>query len=250
MAFTPAVAASAIYRDYIVDAVPGSGKHRPLKAQIRTWGGEVEAYLSGHDTALAALDTRMDAEEAASAALDGRLDTAESDISALQVLPVIPSGVILMWSGSVGTIPSGWVICDGTSGTPDLRGRFVLGAGDAYSVGATGGQESITDVPEHTHANTFAVASDGAHTHSVTDPGHAHGYNDEGWGGGPSQVSSGSGTLYDTSQADTTDSATTGISIVSGGAHTHTLTGAITEFGEASVDIRPPYYALCYIMKT
>jgi len=50
----------------------------------------------------------------------------------------IPSGLISIWSGSTGSIPTGWVICDGSNGTPDLRSKFVIGAGSTYSVGATG----------------------------------------------------------------------------------------------------------------
>ena len=51
----------------------------------------------------------------------------------------IPSGSIIMWSGSIGSIPSGYYICDGTNGTPDLRDRFVVGSGNTYAVGNTGG---------------------------------------------------------------------------------------------------------------
>lgn len=51
----------------------------------------------------------------------------------------VPTGSILMWSGSIGSIPSGYVICDGTNGTPDLRDRFIVGAGTSYSVGNNGG---------------------------------------------------------------------------------------------------------------
>lgn len=51
----------------------------------------------------------------------------------------VPTGAILMWSGSIGSIPSGYVICDGTNGTPDLRDRFIVGAGTSYSVGNNGG---------------------------------------------------------------------------------------------------------------
>ena len=51
----------------------------------------------------------------------------------------VPVGCILMWSGSIGSIPSGYVICDGTNGTPNLRDRFVVGAGTSYSVGNNGG---------------------------------------------------------------------------------------------------------------
>ena len=58
--------------------------------------------------------------------------------SAPSVTPV-PTGAILMWSGSIGSIPSGYVICDGTNGTPDLRDRFIVGAGNSYSVGNNGG---------------------------------------------------------------------------------------------------------------
>ena len=50
----------------------------------------------------------------------------------------VPSGAILMWSGSIGSIPSGYVICNGASGTPDLRDHFVVGAGNSYAVGNTG----------------------------------------------------------------------------------------------------------------
>jgi hypothetical protein len=51
----------------------------------------------------------------------------------------VPAGGIIMWSGSIGSIPSGYYICDGSNGTPDLRDRFVVGAGTSYAVGNTGG---------------------------------------------------------------------------------------------------------------
>jgi hypothetical protein len=51
----------------------------------------------------------------------------------------IPSGAIVMWSGSIGSIPAGYYLCDGQNGTPDLRNRFVVGAGNSYAVGNTGG---------------------------------------------------------------------------------------------------------------
>ena len=65
----------------------------------------------------------------------------------------IPSGVIVMWSGAANAIPNGWALCNGSNGTPDLRGRFVVGAGDTYSVGDTGGAASVTltvsQIPKH-----------------------------------------------------------------------------------------------------
>lgn len=67
----------------------------------------------------------------------------------------IPSGVIVMWSGAANAIPNGWALCNGSNGTPDLRGRFVVGAGDTYSVGDTGGAASVTltvsQIPKHSH---------------------------------------------------------------------------------------------------
>ena len=77
---------------------------------------------------------------------------------------LLPSGCILLWSGAADTIPAGFALCDGENGTPDLRGRFVVGAGGSdYSVGATGGTavETLTDfmrtggsVMEHFRAYT------------------------------------------------------------------------------------------------
>ena len=57
----------------------------------------------------------------------------------------LPSGVIVMWSGTLDAIPDGWALCDGSNGTPDLRNRFVLGVGAAEYLGSTGG----TDVHRH-----------------------------------------------------------------------------------------------------
>lgn len=67
---------------------------------------------------------------------------------------VTPEGGIILWSGSIATIPTGWVICDGTNSTPDLRDRFVVGAGSTYAVDATGGASTLT---AHTHSLTPAT---------------------------------------------------------------------------------------------
>lgn len=69
-------------------------------------------------------------------------------------------GMICAWSGSVDAIPTGWALCDGTKGTPDLRGKFLLGAGGTYSPGATGGEAThrltTSEMPSHTHTVTMA----------------------------------------------------------------------------------------------
>ncbi|MCR4662929.1 MAG: hypothetical protein K5622_03465 [Endomicrobiaceae bacterium] len=68
---------------------------------------------------------------------------------------MVPKGGIIIWSGLATDIPEGWVLCDGTNGTPDLRDRFVLGAGHNYTVGSKGGEETHTlttdEMPSHGH---------------------------------------------------------------------------------------------------
>jgi len=80
---------------------------------------------------------------------------------ASQAIATFSSGMILLWSGSVASIPTGWVLCDGTNSTPDLRDRFIVGAGSTYAVNATGGS-----------ANAIVVSH--THTATVTDSGHVH----------------------------------------------------------------------------
>jgi microcystin-dependent protein len=67
----------------------------------------------------------------------------------------VPSGSIIMWSGSTTNVPNEWTLCDGNNGAPDLRNRFVAGAGDEYSVGDTGGEKEHTltenEMPSHDH---------------------------------------------------------------------------------------------------
>jgi microcystin-dependent protein len=133
------------------------------------------------------------------------------------VSATIPSGLIAIWSGSLGSVPSGWVLCDGTNSTPDLRNSFILGAGNTYAVGATGG-------------STDAIVV--SHTHSITDPGHVH-------ANGATNVASMNvgGSNFNRLDTSNTASAVTGISINTAGV---SGTGANM----------PPYYALAYIMKS
>jgi hypothetical protein len=131
----------------------------------------------------------------------------------------IPTGMISLWYGSIGSVPLGWYLCDGTNGTPDLRDRFVVGAGSTYSVAATGGS-----------ANAIVVS----HTHTVTDPGHNHTVASSNVATG---FTSGANAGTITSTTATTSTATTGISIVSAGS-----SGTNANL--------PPYYALAYVMKS
>ena len=142
------------------------------------------------------------------------------------------SGMILLWSGAINNIPSGWVLCNGSNAAPNLQDRFVVGAGSGYSVGDTGGAQSVTltssQMPSHSHSM------------SVTDPGHYHTTNDyvaRAYYQEPRNI--GSATDGNCNYTGDTNSKTTGISVSAGN------TG-----GGGSHENRPPYYALAYIMKT
>jgi microcystin-dependent protein len=85
----------------------------------------------------------------------------------------LPTQAVIMWSGSISDIPDGFTLCDGTdprsgsSSVPDLRNRFISGAGDEYNVGATGGEKehqlTVGEMPSHTHT----ANSDGSKTTSA-----------------------------------------------------------------------------------
>ena len=145
------------------------------------------------------------------------------------------TGMIMMWSGTIATIPTGWVLCNGSNSTPDLRNRFVIGAhsdtaGVAYSTvtgsNTTSGGTKDASVVSHTHTAT------------VSDPGHAHSLaagltGSDLVGGGSNQI------FTRTQSASTTGTASTGISVSNS-----------TEGSSGTNANLPPYYALAFIMKT
>ena len=154
------------------------------------------------------------------------LQTLDDLYPILQSAPAVSSafvaGMIIIWSGSIGSIPAGWVLCDGTNATPDLRNRFVVAAGSTYAVGATGGS-----------ADAIVVS----HNHTLTDPGHAHNYFSD-IGSAEAAGSSTSFVLLDEATKNTpTTTVTTGITLATAG-----VSGTNANL--------PPYYALAYIMKT
>lgn len=158
------------------------------------------------------------------------------------------TGMIMLWSGSTGTIPSGWALCNGSSGTPDLRNRFVVGAGSTYAVDATGGSADAT-LPSHTH--TASTSTTGAHSHSGTTNtvgDHVHTQTPTGssiYGGGAQQGAGASGGVGSTGAAG---SHAHTVSISSGGTHNHTV--SVNSSGSSATNANlPPYYALAYIMK-
>ena len=175
-------------------------------------------------------------------------------------------GIILFWSGNIIDMPAGWQLCDGTNGTPDLRDRFVVCAGDLYTVGATGGEDTVSisapQLPVHTHTITVsAVSPAGSHNHggsfasSVGAWPHTHTIT-------PSPVSTATspnnystspaaGQFGDVSRTQPSGNHSHPYSISPAGAHEH---GAGTiSVGNAGAgdphENRPPYYALAFIME-
>lgn len=83
----------------------------------------------------------------------------------------MPSGSIILWSGSIASIPSGWVLCNGANGTPDLRNMFVVGAGSTYSVADTGGATTHTHTVSVSNASTGAsISTNGANVNADSTP--------------------------------------------------------------------------------
>jgi hypothetical protein len=150
----------------------------------------------------------------------------------------IPSGGIIIWSGSSASIPSGWLLCNGTSGTPDLRNRFIVGAGSTYAVNATGGTADAI-VPSHTHTGSTNTA--GAHRHGLNG---AIGGSLAVLGNATSKVAG-----IGASSAESYVTSFGGGNIMEeAGSHSHSLT--INSTGDSGTNANlPPYYALCYIMK-
>ena len=61
------------------------------------------------------------------------------------------SGMIMIWSGSIANIPSGWLLCDGNNGTPNLSGKFVLGYGSGHVKAGTMNNNAEDKIVETTH---------------------------------------------------------------------------------------------------
>lgn len=153
----------------------------------------------------------------------------------------VPSGLIIMWSGS--SIPSGWALCDGSYGTPDLRGRFVLGAGGEVQPGATG-RPTPAGTQLYQIKPTATSVTIGNHSLTAAEIAHSHQYLDVCC----ATYSFGSGGTSSKSASQASSVRTTGWSCgnASGGADPHTHSAS---FEGADCDVRPPYYKLAYIMK-
>lgn len=158
---------------------------------------------------------------------------------------LIPTGVIVMWSGSVASIPAGWALCNGSSGTPNLRDRFIVGAGSTYSPGNTGG--SATSAHTHTvNPASVTTSTDGSHTHSFDTPSDVGTFSSAGNNSTSSGCISFNAVGCYTQVTIDPAAGTTG----SDGSHSHSVNIPSTTSSAASnTENRPPYYALAFIMK-
>jgi microcystin-dependent protein len=194
----------------------------------------------------------------------------------------VPSGGIIMWSGAIGAIPTGWLLCDGTNGTPDLRDRFVVGAGSGYAVGEQGGLGAVSlttaNLPAHTHTfsgTTGGHSNDHSHflnldTNVVGDHRHTILNQDNqgdfgGWTGNFLAKRNGAGGSENYNLNGTNTEPSVGLTNQTGNHahnvqgntagtssnHTHTFSGTTSSVGSGVAhENRPPYYALAYIMKS
>lgn len=195
---------------------------------------------------------------------DGQIHLAalNDDVGEYILARGVPYGAIMMWTGALDQIPNYWYLCDGTNGTPDLRDKFILGAGGVYAPHNTGGAASQTvDLamdPLLNHTHTF---TDDGHTLVEAEmPAHKHGSGavDRNPTGGTwhpygvhTLATPTSESVAERREAGQGESWTS--TVGSGAAHEHSGTtdagGGVTPTGEATVPTVPPFFALAYIMK-
>jgi hypothetical protein len=181
----------------------------------------------------------------------------------------VPTGAILLWYSSAGSIPATWALCNGStysktdgSGSivsPDLRDRFIVGATSTYAAGSSGGASSVATGASGAAASV-ATSAGGDHNHTgATDghtlttsqmPSHSHvqntgqgsGGSDTGW----NVVSNATPATTSLSTATAGGGTSHSHGLQTSGTHTHTV--AISDHTHTAATI-PPYYALCYIIK-
>ena len=207
---------------YVNDAI------REMMAQIKQW-------QSG--TSSETLNINGELKIEGSSGTNGQVLVSQGSGEAPKWGDAFITGMIMLWSGATDAVPSGWKLCNGSNGTPDLRDKFVVGAGNSYDVNATGGSKDAI-VVSHNHSASTSVsgstASAGNHRHAIKRSN-----SDSGFGGSVGTDAVGSN--YVQSEY--------------AGEHTHainvTASTTVNSKGSSGNNANlPPYYALAYIMKT
>ena len=195
-------------------------------------------------------DAEMPRQQLTSVAYALNASTATTAITAQKSLDTvqIPKGVIVMWSGTLATIPSGWALCDGNNGTPNLKDRFVVGAGNEYQPNGLPGGDKTINIAGHTHS----IGAESPGTNWLGD--HQHSF-----GGNTSETLNETHSVTDDNSNQREVAGDNHFHSYSGstswaGGHSHTVNshshgGATGSGGVIAFDNRPPYYALAYIMK-
>jgi microcystin-dependent protein len=178
------------------------------------------------------IDFNIGTEKKASIATDGTMSCLVGGTSYYMV----PRGAIIMWSGTIASIPSGWALCNGANGTPNLSDRFILSVANASeNPGAIGGSNliylSVAQLPSHSH--TASCSTNGSHSHTAKMA----------YGGGEGTYS-----VHNSAASSTFLGWLSGAKIDDAGDHSHTITIDSSGSGNA-VDIHPNYYKLAFIMK-
>ena len=242
----------AVTTSWTANAGAQAGALATITANLGSVAGSLATLTSNAAVQAGVLASKADL---AGATFTGNISVTGNITQNSVVGGIIPAGGIIMWSGNIAAIPTGWALCNGSNGTPDLRDRFIVGAGSTYSVAGTGGSKDAT-LPSHTHTatSTFSGSALGTHTHTGSTNstgGHTHTVLAIAGGGGSILASSGS---RDPGTATTSNA----------GVHSHTVTisndSAGTPSGDVSTSLStegasatnanlPPYYALAFIMK-
>jgi hypothetical protein len=209
---------------------------------IRSWFG---IGFKAHDNVVrAAINTRT-----GDASFSG---TVTSNAIITGSINIVPRGIIVMWNGYPWDVPAGWALCNGGNGTPNLVGRFIVGASwDGYGGGTPGagfynpgnqdGQNttflSVEQLPAHTHTMPDLTHTHTGHTDGLTHANSGNNCNVQAWGYGSGNCG---GRRLGLEAFATRWSATASATPPSQLGFTGNGLG---------VENRPPFYALCYIMK-